>query len=323
MLGGSALVAASTSGTFLGFNPASFSGDFIRAQINGADKWRIDNDGFLTQGMGITTGHEWSLGNADDSGASGIVVHDGDSASKPGYINLVANNGDVFLYAAGGTDGRLAVSGTKPGAESVDFLPSLESADTLKNKILDNSNKFSDRIQSAEIATPGTPASGYGYGYFDTSGNFCTKNDGGDVICLSTHTHTVAVQLVACDFATDTTTGDGKYYFSIPSKINGWDLTGVSAQVVTTGTTNTLNMDLARCDVVAAGNMCSGTVQDMLSTNLTIDSGEGRSATAATAAVINTDYDDVATDEVVRVDIDGVHTTAAKGLVVNLKFEKP
>lgn len=184
MLGGTALVAASADGTLFGINPASFSGDFFRGQINGSDKWRIDNDGLPTWGMGVTTGLEWALGNAGDSGASGIVVHDGDSTAKPGYIQLIANNGDVFLYAAGGTDGRLALSGTKPGAESTVFVPTLESTDTLKNKTLDNSNKFSDRIQSAEIASPGTPASGYGYGYFNTSGQWCVKNDGGDEMCF-------------------------------------------------------------------------------------------------------------------------------------------
>jgi len=139
-----------------------------------------------------------------------------------------------------------------------------------------------------------------------------------------THSHAVAVELVVFDFATDTATGDGKYYFVIPSKLNGWNLTGVSAQVISVGTDGLLNVDLARCDVAATGNACSGTVQDMLSTNLTIDSNEGKSSTAAAAAVIDTTYDDVDTDEVIRVDVDAVHsTTAAKGLILNLKFEKP
>jgi len=138
-----------------------------------------------------------------------------------------------------------------------------------------------------------------------------------------THSHAVAVELVVFDFATDTATGDGKYYFVIPSKLNGWNLTAVSAQVISVGTTGTLNVDLARCDVAATGNACSGTVQDMLSTNLTIDSNEGKSSTAEAAAAIDTDYDDVDTDEIIRVDVDAVHTTAAKGLILNLKFEKP
>jgi hypothetical protein len=147
-------------------------------------------------------------------------------------------------------------------------------------------------------------------------------------VCTSTDTWTVQdgkveVELVVFDFATDTATGDGKYYFVVPAKLNGWNLIAVSAQVITAGTTGTTNVDLARCDVVATGNACSGTVQDMLSTNLTIDSGEGKSSTAAAAAVIDTTYDDVDTDEIIRVDVDAVHTTPAKSLILNLTFQLP
>lgn len=134
---------------------------------------------------------------------------------------------------------------------------------------------------------------------------------------------TRTAQLVVFDFATDTATGDGKYYFVVPAELNGMNLVAVSAQVVNAGTTNTLNVDLARCAVVATANMCSGTVVDVLSTNLTIDSGENKSSTAATAAVIDTANDDVATDQVIRVDVDAVHTTAAKGLIITLSFRLP
>jgi hypothetical protein len=133
----------------------------------------------------------------------------------------------------------------------------------------------------------------------------------------------VNVEVIPVDFTIDTSTGDGKFYFVVPPKFNAWDLTGVSAQVVTVGTTGTLNVDLARCAVVASGDACSGTVDDMLSTNLTIDSGEGKSSTAATPAVIDTAKDDIATDQIIRVDIDVVHTTEAKGLILNLTIEKP
>jgi hypothetical protein len=122
---------------------------------------------------------------------------------------------------------------------------------------------------------------------------------------------------------TDTATGDGKFYIPVPAKLNGRNLVAVSAQVVDAGTTGTLNIDLARCAAVATGNQCSGTVADMLSTNLTIDSTENKSSTAAAAAVIDTGNDDVATDQVIRIDIDAVHTTAAKGLVVTLTFQLP
>ena len=61
----------------------------------------------------------------------------------------------------------------------------------------------------------------------------------------------------------------------------------------------------------------------MLSTKITIDSGETGSDTAATAAVIDTSNDDVASWDVLRIDVDAVSTTAAKGLIVTLEFRLP
>ena len=117
--------------------------------------------------------------------------------------------------------------------------------------------------------------------------------------------------------------GDGAAWFSAPDSLDGYNLTGVKAQVYQAGTTGTLNVDLARCDLVATGNACSGTVGDMLSTNLTIDSGEGRSATAAAAAVIDASFDDIDVDDVIRIDVDAVPSTPAKGLQLILTFEVP
>jgi hypothetical protein len=101
------------------------------------------------------------------------------------------------------------------------------------------------------------------------------------------------------------------------------NLVGVAGQVITAGTTNATNVDLARCAVTTSGNACSGTVDDVLSTNLTIDSGENSSADAAAAAVIDTTKDDVATGQLIRVDVDAVSTTAAKGLIITLTFRLP
>ena len=55
---------------------------------------------------------------------------------------------------------------------------------------------------------------------------------------------------------------------------------------------------------------------------LTIDSAETGSDTAATAAVINTSNDDLATNDVLRVDIDAVSTTPPQGLIVTLTVQK-
>ena len=61
----------------------------------------------------------------------------------------------------------------------------------------------------------------------------------------------------------------------------------------------------------------------MLSTKITIDSGETGSDTATAAAVIDASEDDIATNDLIRVDVDAISTTAAKGLVVTLEFRLP
>lgn len=118
----------------------------------------------------------------------------------------------------------------------------------------------------------------------------------------------VSIQIAAG--TTDLTTGDGKFYFVIPPELNGMVLSGVFARVVTAGTTGTTDIQFHNVtDAV-----------DILSTKLTIDSAETSSATAATAAVINTSNDDMATDDLIRVDIDAVSSTAPKGLILRLTF---
>lgn len=122
-----------------------------------------------------------------------------------------------------------------------------------------------------------------------------------------------SVSIQVFDGATDTATGDGKAYFSIPSSLAGMDLVEVFAAVVTAGTTGTTDIQIHNVTQAA----------DMLSTVMTIDSGETTTATAATPAVIDTGNDDVAANDVLRIDVDAVSTTAAQGLIVNLVFRLP
>ena len=61
---------------------------------------------------------------------------------------------------------------------------------------------------------------------------------------------------------------------------------------------------------------------DMLTTKITIDASEFTSYTAATAPVIDTGNDDVATGDLIAIDVD-VAGTGAKGLGVILTFQMP
>lgn len=111
---------------------------------------------------------------------------------------------------------------------------------------------------------------------------------------------------------TSSTAGTKKVHFHVPPSMNGMDLVYVHAELATAGTTGTEVYDINK----------NGTT--MLSTKLSIDSGETGSDTAATAAVIDTTADDVATNDVISVDVDSIHSgTAGKGAVVTLEFQLP
>lgn len=110
------------------------------------------------------------------------------------------------------------------------------------------------------------------------------------------------------------TTGDGKQIFEVPEELNGMNITAVGAYITgTNGTTGTMDIQIRNAT----------DTQDILSTKITIDSTEASSRTAATPAVINTSYDDLATGDRIAFDFDAVHTTAALGCTVWFRAELP
>lgn len=131
-------------------------------------------------------------------------------------------------------------------------------------------------------------------------------------------TKTASIQVI--DAATAVTTGDGKAYFRIPSSLNGMDLVGVAAEVNTTSSSGNPTVQIARGRQANATSAHS--YVDTLSTAITIDATEYDSKDATTAAVINTSNDDVATGDIIRVDVD-VAGTGTAGLLVSLQFRIP
>lgn len=125
----------------------------------------------------------------------------------------------------------------------------------------------------------------------------------------------VIVPILVFDDETSCAVGDGAgdIFWRVPARLNGYDLVGVAACVQTAGTTGTMDIQVRNVTQAA----------DMLSTKITIDSGELDSKDAATPAVIDAANDDVATGDQIRIDVDAVHTTPAKGLLVELTFHKP
>jgi hypothetical protein len=108
-------------------------------------------------------------------------------------------------------------------------------------------------------------------------------------------------------------------YFTCPAELNGMNLVAAYASTIVAGTGVTVQV--ARGRRTAADGALS--FEDMLSTAITIDTGEYDSANAATAAVIDTDNDDIVVStyvDVLRIDVDAA---TGSGLEVRLSFQTP
>lgn len=114
------------------------------------------------------------------------------------------------------------------------------------------------------------------------------------------------MQAFCFDSVTDVTIGDGRYYIQVPAKYNGDRLSIANATVLTAGTTGDTTIQIYNVTQAV----------DMLTTPITIASG----ATTGSGA-IDTANDNIATGDILRVDIDSVSTIAPKGLIVNLEFQ--
>ena len=102
--------------------------------------------------------------------------------------------------------------------------------------------------------------------------------------------------------------GNGITHVTIPSTLDGKNLQSAQAHVYTAGTGSLTTVQLH--------NLTDG--QDMLSTPITIDSGEKDSSTAATPSVTGA-YAGVSTADVIRIDVDIVATNTL-GLEVRMVF---
>lgn len=108
--------------------------------------------------------------------------------------------------------------------------------------------------------------------------------------------------------------GNGAGYLHIPADLAGMNLVEVHAEVLNAGAVGSL-LTVQLHNVTQAA--------DMLSTEITIDVAETGSDTAAAPAVIDGAEDDVAENDLIRVDVDTVHDTPPDGLIVSMGFQWP
>ena len=109
----------------------------------------------------------------------------------------------------------------------------------------------------------------------------------------------------------DVVVGNGLVGFVVPSSMDGMNLVDATASVYAVGTTNTTDIQIRRSR--------AGVDVDMLSTPITISSG----GFTASDGVVDTANDDLATGDIIFIDVDATSTTKAKGLFVVPVFRLP
>lgn len=119
---------------------------------------------------------------------------------------------------------------------------------------------------------------------------------------------TVQIQVVDAESDVDTTS---IAYFFIPSTLAGMNLTRAQAFVLTAGATNPTTIQVR--------NLTKYPSNDSLSTAISIASA----GTVGTPGTVNTTYDDVSTDDKIKIYVTANSTTKAKGLIVVLEFTLP
>ena len=262
-----------------------------------------------------------------------FYVVDGGASRKIDYADVVAQIAAATktltntTFDANGTGNSLSnvetadiASGSKSGADATLVTGTAGTSGNLVSWNADG-DAVDSTVAAADVITTSDSASDTAAGIVElaTAAETTTGTDTGRAVTpdglAGSIFGTQVVQLMVFDDSQDVATGDGAgdLFFRVPSTMNGMNLVAVAACVQTAGTTGTTDIQIHNVTDTA----------DMLSTVITIDSTETDSSTAATAAVINTATDDVATGDILRIDVDAVSTTAPKGLLVELQFRLP
>lgn len=244
---------------------------------------------------GISVGFNTAAGIVSSRGDQDIILRTGNATT--GNITIVD-----------GADGQIQLNPNGTGTIKLGTLTGVLRADTgvvsVDTDVTDLVSAASDTVAGkVELATTAETNTG-------TSTTLAVTPDG-----LAGSNLGIRYVQATLNGTTALTTSE-KVYFRIPAALNGMNLVSVAATVGTG----------------ASGSSSSGTptftvknVTDsnqMLSTSLTVDASEYTSATAATAAVIDTTKDDVVTDDLIEVAV----TTAGTGVTyctITMGFQTP
>ena len=286
------------------------SGDFLaftdEGESGAINKITIDNLASFLAGTNITASAGVLSGTADTNTTYTAASNGGIGLSGTAFsldidgmtdIGAGIASGDLFIIddGAGGanrktTVDRLATLFAGTGLTASSGVITVDAASTTAaGKVeLATSAEINTSTDAARAITPDLfAASNYGIRY---------------------------VQIMAVAKAMDLTVTDGLAYFHVPAGLNGMDLVEVHAEVFTAPAGSTATFELSK----------NGASTQMLSTNITIDASETGSDSAATAAVIDTSNDNIATNDLIQINCTQVgSSTAGAGLLVTMGFRIP
>lgn len=254
---------------------------------------------------------EWEYGRATyDSGSGTLVRADGtveDSSNSGNRVDftdpprVLITRLATDVVQAPGTAQITVIDEDNFASDSATAVPTQQSTKAYVDGR--TSAATTDSAGLVELATAGETTTGTDASRAVTPDGLAGSDFGKSVISI-----------MVFDDGQDVVTGDGAgdVFWRVPAVLNGYNLVAVAACVHTAGATGTTDIQIHNITQAA----------DMLTTKLTIDSGETDSKDA-TPAVIDTSNDDVATGDKLRFDVDAVSTTKPKGLLVELTFQLP
>ncbi len=269
--------------------------DSVVAALTGNASTATAASGLITTAGGGTT---LTMGSVT---AGQILVRSGTtivgSSVGAGDVTGPANNTNHYVPIWNGADSKTLENGHPASATA--------GASTIV--ISDGSNKVDTWVSAASTSVVGIVELAIASEV--TTGTSATLAVTPDALAGSTIFGVRGFNVNAIAATVDVTVADGHAYVGpLPACVNGMNLINPAADTITAGVTNATTIQVHNVtDAV-----------DMLSANISI-----ASTTTHGTGTVDTGHDDVATGDMLRIDVDAISTTAPKGLFVTLEFQLP
>jgi hypothetical protein len=253
---------------------------------------------YIFKKITLLTGENWSLSQGN--------TYEIDHTNLKNVGNNTHAQLDTFVSSKASASGLASLNGSTLVVEN----PANATATPTASKIViaDGSGKVDGWVTTATTSASGISE-------LATSGEVTTGTDTGRTIPVASLAKSNIYGVKAGCFrvvaeTVDVDTTSGVFYFWIPQALDGLSLLRANAMVDTAGTTNATTIQVRNLTKY-------GGFDALQSTGISIASG----ATIGTAGTIATSYDDVSTNDKIKVYVTGQSTTKPKGLSVVLEYQ--